>query len=129
MRGAELDLENPWNTTKKTPAVLVVDAKALYDTLRQQDMPNLSSKEKHTVLEVMGLSQHLVEQETTLRWCNFEQQLADGMTKISAVEKISKFVRSGPRWNLLFDESFTAAKKVKATNTVDQPEVGVRDPT
>ena len=125
LQGAELDLENPWNTTKKTPGVLVVDAKALYDTLRQQDMPNLSSKEKHTALEVMGLSQHLVEQETILRWCNSDQQLSDGMTKISAAEKVSKFVRSGQRWNLLFDESFTAAKKLKSTKTVENlPEVG-----
>jgi hypothetical protein len=52
------------------------------------------------------------------------------MTKISAAEKISKFVRSGQRWNLLFDESFTAAKKLKPTKTVeDLPEVGVKDPT
>ena len=68
MLGAELDLENPWNTTKLTPGVLVVDAKALYDTLRQQDVPNLSSKEKHAALEVLRLSQHLVEQATILRW-------------------------------------------------------------
>jgi hypothetical protein len=78
----------------------------------------------------MGLSQHLVEQETILRWCNSDQQLSDGMTKISAAEKVSKFVRSGQRWNLLFDESFTAAKKLKSTKTVeDLPEVGSKDPT
>eukprot|EP00435_Cladocopium_sp_Y103_P024092 s1073_g5.t2 len=127
--GADLDLKNPWNTTKETPGVLVVDAKALYDTLRQQDVPNLSAKEKHTALEVMGLSQHLVEQGTTLRWCNSDQQLADGMTKISAQDRISNFIKGNQRWNLLYDESFTAAKKLKAAKTAAEPDLEVKDPT
>ena len=61
-------MANPWLTSKMTPGVLVVDAKALYDMLQQQDAPNLSAKEKHAALEVLGLSQHLMEQNTTLRW-------------------------------------------------------------
>ena len=129
--GADLDLRNPWNTSKLTPGVLVIDAKALYDTLKQQDVPNLSSKEKHTALEVLGLSQHLVEQSTILRWCNSDQQLSDGMTKMSAQDKVANFLRRGQVWNLLFDESFTAAKKLKTAKTADESveSVGARDPT
>eukprot|EP00435_Cladocopium_sp_Y103_P037904 s628_g10.t1 len=127
--GAELDLVNPWNTTKQTPGVLVIDAKALYDTLKQQEVPNLGAKEKHTALEVLGLSQHLVEQETTLRWCNSDQQLADGMTKISAQDRVTQFLKGNQRWNLVYDETFTAAKKLKSAKTAEDGSSEYRDQT
>eukprot|EP00435_Cladocopium_sp_Y103_P048347 s363_g14.t1 len=100
-----------------TTAALVTDAKALYDMLQQKDIPQMNSKEKHTALEVLGLSQHLLEQGTILRWCNSDQQLSDGMTKIGAQDKIARFLNNGQKWNLVFDEKFTAAKKLKAAKT------------
>eukprot|EP00435_Cladocopium_sp_Y103_P036725 s1261_g9.t1 len=127
--GAELDLANPRNTTKQTPGVLVIDAKALYDTLKQQEVPNLGAKEKHTALEVLGLCQHLVEQETTLRWCNSDQQLADGMTKISAQDRVTQFLKGNQRWNLVYDETFTAAKKLKSAKTAEDCSSEYRDQT
>ena len=128
LRGQVLDMANPWLTSKMTPGVLVVDAKALYDMLQQQDVPNLSAKEKHTALEVLGLSQHLMEQNTTLRWVNSHQQLADGMTKISAADGVMQFLKKRQHWNLLYDEPFTAAKKLRTRP--EQPESGdPKDPT
>ena len=112
--GREATLASPWATSRLTPGVLVVDAKALFDLLQQEDIPNMSAKEKHTALEVLGLSQHLVDQSTILRWCNSDQQLADGMTKVSAQDKITKFLSSGQRWNLVYDSTFTAAKRLRA---------------
>ena len=111
--GEDLDLSNPSTTAKKTAGILVIDAKALFDMLKQEDVPNLSAKEKHTALEVMGLNQQLQEQNTVLRWVNSHQQLADGMTKLSAADGIASFLKGKQRWNLVFDETFTAAKKVK----------------
>ena len=122
LRGQVLNMANPWLTSKMTPGVLVVDAKALYDMLQQQDVPNLSAKEKHTALEVLGLSQHLMEQDTTLRWVNSHQQLADGMTKISAADGVMQFLKKQQRWNLLYDESFTAAKKLRGRSEWPEPE-------
>ena len=127
--GASIILKNPWETSKQTPAALVIDAKALYDMLKQEDLTNLSAKEKHTALEVMGLSQHLVEQSTTLRWVNSLQQLADSMTKLSAADSLVQFLKKGQRWNLAFDETFTAAKKLKSANAAGVDVQEAKDPT
>eukprot|EP00435_Cladocopium_sp_Y103_P076093 s5_g76.t1 len=115
--GQEVDLAHPATTAALTTAALVTDAKALYDMLQQKDIPQMNSKEKHTALEVLGLSQHLLEQGTILRWCNSDQQLSDGMTKIGAQDTIARFLNNGQKWNLVFDEKFTAAKKLKAAKT------------
>ena len=45
------------------------------------------------------------------------------MTKISAQEKVTKFLQSGQRWNISFDPTFTAAKKVKAAKFAEDPQV------
>ena len=42
------------------------------------------------------------------------QQLSDGLTKVGAQERIAKFMNNGQRWGLVFDEKFTAAKKLRA---------------
>ena len=128
--GREATLASPWATSRLTPGVLVVDAKALFDLLQQEDIPNMSAKEKHTALEVLGLSQHLVDQSTILRWCNSDQQLADGMTKVSAQDKITKFLSSGQRWNLVYDSTFTAAKRLRAAGPPLKAEVdSLKDPS
>ena len=43
--------------------------------------------------------------------------MSDGLAKINAQDKISKFLGNGQRWNLVFDEKFTAAKKLRAAKT------------
>ena len=85
----------------------------------QKDIPHLGARDKHTALEVLGLSQHIEEQETEVRWCNSDQQLSDGMTKISAQEKILKFLHEDQRWSVVYDETFTSAKRVRAAKTAD----------
>ena len=59
----------------------------------------------------MAIVEHLERQSTTLRWCNSDQQLADGLTKPSAQERLKKFLMTGQQWSRMFDESFTSAKK------------------
>ena len=55
-----------------------------------------------------------------LRWCNSDQQLADGMTKISAQDRTAQFLKNHQRWNLLYDETFTAAQKLMTAKTADE---------
>jgi len=117
--GKEVNLKAPEQTAKQTPAAVVIDAKALYDMLMQKDIPHLGARDKHTALEVLGLSQHLEEQETTVRWCNSDQQLSDGMTKIGAAEKILKYLEGGQRWSIVYDQTFTSAKRVRAAKTAE----------
>ena len=100
--GKEVNFNAPGMTAKQTPAAVVIDAEALHDLLilMQKDIPHLGARDKHTALEVLGLSQHLEEQETIVRWCNSDQQLSDGMMKINAADlrkssNTSKEVRGG----------------------------------
>ena len=115
-------VREPLDLRCSPPAAVVIDAKALYDLLMQKDIPHLGARDKHTALEVLGLSQHLEEQETIVRWCNSDQQLimlSDGMTKISAFEKILKYLEGGQRWSVVYDQTFTSVKPVKAAKTAD----------
>ena len=42
---------------------------------------------------------------------NSAAQLADGMTKVSAQDRIRQFLERGQIWNLAFDKEFISAKK------------------
>jgi hypothetical protein len=62
-------------------------------------------------LEVLAMVNQFEKQQTVLRWCNSDQQLADGLTKSTAQDKLRKFLMIGQKWNLHFDEEFVSAKK------------------
>ena len=130
--GDEVILRDPAETAKKVRGVLVTDAKALYDAVQQGDLPSFSMKEKYSALELLLLTQNLEKQQTTLRWVNSSQQLADGLTKPSAQDALRAFLAGGQQWNILHDETFTAAKKVqkkRATRTEEEGSQGPGDPT
>ena len=113
MLGYPVDLNQADKSAAKVKGVLVVDAKALYDAATGGEIQSagLNMKEKYTALELMGIMQHIKEQRTELRWCNSDQQLADGMTKASAQDRLRKFLLGGQLWSLQYDENFTSAKK------------------
>ena len=111
--GDDVDLRRPEEVVKKVKGVLVTDAKALYDAAMKGELQTSACnfKEKYTGLEVLGLIENLQRQETTLRWVNSAAQLADGMTKVSAQDRIRQFLEKGQIWNLAFDKEFISAKK------------------
>ena len=112
--GSDLDLQNPGATAKLTEGILVTDAKALYDSIQQGDLPSFSSKEKYTALEVLSLVQNLQDQDTQLRWVNSDMQLADSLTKTGSQDRMRSFLQNGQRWSLAYDPNFVAAKKLRA---------------
>ena len=110
MLGNPVNLADPENSAKNVPGILVIDAKALYDAA-QTDTSSYNIKEKYTALEVLAMVNHFQKQQTVLRWCNSDQQLADGLTKSAAQDKLRKFLMTGQKWSLHFDEEFVSAKK------------------
>ena len=110
MLGNPVNLADPENSAKNVPGILVIDAKALYDAA-QTDTSSYNVKEKYTALEVLAMVNHFQKQQTVLRWCNSDQQLADGLTKSAAQDKLRKFLMTGQKWSLHFDEEFVSAKK------------------
>ncbi|CAJ1424602.1 unnamed protein product, partial [Effrenium voratum] len=115
MSGFPVDLAKPEECTKKTKGVLVVDAKALYDAASNGETQTsaFSMREKYTALELLGLVENMGRQDTQMRWCDSDAQLADGLTKLSAQDRARKFLQAGQLWNLVHDEKFVSAKKKK----------------
>ena len=62
---------------------LVVDAKALYDSIRAE-VSQLSG-DKRTKIEVMIVKEKMQECQTLLRWVSSEAQYADGQTLSTSV--------------------------------------------
>ena len=87
---------------------LVVDAKALYDSIRAE-VSQLSG-DKRTKIEVMIVKEKMQECQTLLRWVSSEAQYADGMTKPSARQFLTGRLRIH-MFKLQADEDFVAAKK------------------
>ena len=104
---ADYTLQSPgeWVISK---TALVVDAKALYDSIRAE-VPQLSG-DKRTKIEVMIVKEKMQECQTLLRWVSSEAQYADGMTKPSARQLLTDPLRTH-MFKLQADEDFVAAKK------------------
>ena len=104
---ADYTLQSPgeWVISK---TALVVDAKALYDSIRAE-VPQLSG-DKRTKIEVMIVKEKMQECQTLLRWVSSEAQYADGMTKPSARQLLTDRLRTH-MFKLQADEDFVAAKK------------------
>ena len=109
MIGDYVDAKVPENTAAKVPSYLVVDAKAMFDTL-SKGVFVASQKDKYTGLELLSLSQHLEKQKTVLLWCDSNHMLADGLTKASKQDVLKRFLASG-YWRIRYDGAFISAKK------------------
>jgi hypothetical protein len=92
-------------------AALVVDAKALYDTLGREHMNSVT--DKRTGIELMVVKERLAAMNAIRRWQSSERQYADGMTKLAARQLLADRLRGGELM-LVYDPSFTAAKKKEA---------------
>ena len=90
---------------------VLVDAKALYDAVLSL-APGLKLSERRTAIEVAIMRERLQAMGGKLRWLNSSQQLADGLTKVQARDQMNYLLMRGVH-RLVFDQNYTAAKKVK----------------
>jgi len=91
----------------------ITDAKALYDAaMSTTSGGGLGSlAEKRTAIEILMVKEKMSELGGKWRWVNTEQQLADGLTKVSARQRFVEILRRA--WHALrWDPEFTAGKKV-----------------
>ncbi|CAE7354048.1 GIP [Symbiodinium microadriaticum] len=89
-------------------SALVIDAKALYDSLRKANFT--SGQDKCSAIEIRCVQEEIRSLGTHLRWVSSEQMLADGATKIQARQGMAEALRSG-KLCLTYDQEFVAAKK------------------
>ena len=91
---------------------LITDCKSLYDALARSESQGLGLSEKRTAIEVTATRQQMEATGINCKWVNSDRQLADSLTKPMAANAMQQLCRSG-HWKIIFDESFTSAKKVK----------------
>ena len=113
--GEKVNLENTVPALSRVPAVLITDARALFDALDKGSIASsgYSMKDKYTALEMQALSQHVEEQGTILQWVDSDHQLADGLTKVQKQDVLKKFLISGV-WRIRLDGALLSAKKRRA---------------
>ena len=96
----------------KIPALTVIDAKSIYDTLTAENqMERLA--EKRTALELLAYMHNSRRCKTKTRWQHGGCNLADGMTKTGADALIREYLHTG-QWELVKDGKALSNKKRKA---------------
>ena len=113
--GIEIDMKSPYDSIKRIPGVLVVDAKSVYDILKKRTLNSaaLGLRDKHVSLEILCLLEAVERLKTETRWVHSEAQLADGLTKVLPPGILHKVLAEG-HWSLIYDPNFTSSKKLKA---------------
>ena len=111
----EVDLKASEKAISQIPGTVGTDAKALFDILLKSDLNSAAAglRDKYSALEVLCLLESLAKLGTKARWVHSDQQLADHLTKPLPAGTLHKVLSEGA-WTLVFDPTFTSAKKVKA---------------
>ena len=95
-------------------SVMVCDAKNLYDAVYNRvESSGLHLEEKRTAIEVLSIRERTCAAGVRLRWVDSDQQFADGLSKVGAHDQLLSMCQKGCL-RLVFDESFTSAKKKRA---------------
>ncbi|CAK0898302.1 unnamed protein product, partial [Prorocentrum cordatum] len=97
----------------------IADAKCLYDASRSATA-GLGIAEKRTAIEVKIVNEQLAEVNARWKWVNTQQQMADGLTKLSARQMMVDVLRRGVH-ALRCDPDFVAGKKL-AKRAMEQRE-------
>ncbi|CAK0816650.1 unnamed protein product [Prorocentrum cordatum] len=88
----------------------ITDAKCLYDASRSATA-GLGITEKRTAIEVKIVNEQMEEIGAVWKWVNTQQQMADGLTKLSARQQMADVLRRGVH-ALRYDPNFVAGKKL-----------------
>ena len=102
------ELRNPGETGRIQESALVIDAKALYDSLKAE-VPQIQG-DKRTKIEAMIIKEKMKECGTEIKWVSSEVQYSDGLTKQAARQLLADRLRTHVL-KLTADTDFQAAKK------------------
>ena len=78
--GRRLDLHEPLKDVLQVPAVIIIDAKSIYDAMHGSSGP-LEMSEKRTCIEMMGIQASFAPEHVEVRWVNGEANLSNSFTK------------------------------------------------
>ena len=105
-----VNLSNVAETVQRVDGTLVIDAKAIYDSMYGPSGP-LAMEEKRTAIEMMGIQEGMKRQNAVVRCCHGEANLSDGRTKETAKTQLERFCSDGCVWSVVHDEEMVSARK------------------
>ena len=108
--GRHLDLNEPANDVLQVPAVIIIDAKSIYDAMHGASGP-LEMSEKRTCIEMVGIQEPLAPEQVEVRWVHGEANLANSLTKSTELEQIDSFFRAGAPWAIVQDDLILSARR------------------
>ena len=97
------------------PSAVVCDAKNLYDAVTRIASSGLQLEEKRLCLDVITIKERAKSINAVLRWVDSNQEMADDLTKMFAVDKLIETLTRG-RIKITFDSQFLSAKKKRQMN-------------
>ena len=106
--GRVVSMRDPGLEGRIEESALVIDAKALYDSLKAE-VPQIQG-DKRTKIEAMIIKEKMRECSTEVKWVSSEVQYSDGLTKQSARQLLADRLRTHVL-KLKSDTEFQAAKK------------------
>ena len=104
-----VNLGNVDVTVQRVDGVLVIDAKAIYDSMYGASGPQ-AMEEKRTAVEMMGIKEGMKRPDAILRWCHPEANLSGGPTKETAKTHLERFYGDGCVLSLVRGEEMVSAR-------------------
>ena len=112
--GFPVNLGNVDETVQRVDGVLVIAAKAIYDSMYGASGP-LAMEVKRTAIDMMGIQEGMKRQNAIQGLCHGETNLSDGLTKETAKTQLERFYHAGCVWSLVHDEEMVSARNVDNT--------------
>ena len=101
----------------KIPAVLATDSKNTYDnTGKHAAFPQQQGEADR--VDIAKLQESCARTDLKLRWVNGDAQLANSLTKSHEQAQLNLFYKLGGRWRLVYDETYTPARKRRQAGTM-----------
>ena len=109
MCGGNLEGMHPDHAARQVRAMLITDAKNLYDKLHRP-VPIVKGAEKRSTLECLALRSHLEKTQTPVRWVHSQAMLANALTKPQEKGTFWRYLHLNFRWRITYDEEMLSAK-------------------
>ena len=107
--GQLVNLHNADAHVRTVPAIAVIDAKSIYDTLTRR-IAAQSLVEKRTAIELLAYMQDVKRNGTETRGVHGEANIADCLTKQGSYQQMLEFMRTF-EWQITDDPEALSAKK------------------
>ena len=106
---------------REIPSILIMDSKNLFDAMSRIETSGLQLEERRVAIEILSIRERTRQTGIVVKWCDSDQQLADGLSKPFHYDQLVDLLRLG-LISIVFDPLFVSAKKKKLMQRQEQKE-------